>query len=223
ETGFNLAFPQGVDVPQNYQLNFPTLVRAGVLNPVELRVGTALLGIGRSGPGTSTDVGAVDTILGMKTQFASNHGWVPDAAFSFDIGLPTGDDAFSAGTATVDGRFLFSWALGEGFVLLTNLGAATTPVGERRLVEEVHVINLGFGPEWLDRRVGVFVEHFGKVLLQEPSASADEDRVRAMQADWGAWWMITPDFQVDFFFQNELRGSGGTPLQASVGLSGRIR
>jgi len=221
ETSGNLLVDDGGD-----QVGFPTILRFGLGDFVELRAGTGIITLNLEGDelrGTD-DVEATDTLLGMKLQLAENSGLLPDVAVMLDLFLPT-----SPGTDEVvpEFRTAAAWSLPANFGLLMNLGF-DVPTGVRptplidegprageRVVNILWVANLGYTVPAIGERLSLFVEGFGRI-------STDSELSQTIsQFDAGMAFLITDDVQLDSFVQIGL-DAASPDFQYALGVSFRI-
>ncbi|MEM6786233.1 MAG: transporter [Myxococcota bacterium] len=216
ESSVAVAYDDIAEGPDAVLVTFPVSMRVGMLAPFELRFGGGLVGIDANAPDGETSAAPTDLFVGGKVQMSSAEGARPSSAISFDVNLPTGEGAFTAGIPALDARALVAWQLPAGFGLLLNAGVATVPVDETRAAQALYSGFLSYAIPGLRERLGLFVEGFGRVGIR------DGGDPQAHIFDWGAWWLFTPDAQIDFFIQHGLNDDA-TDLQAAIGFSGRIR
>jgi hypothetical protein len=208
------------------QIGFPTILRFGLGDFVELRAGTGIVTLNLESDELRQvdDVEATDTLLGMKLQLAENAGLVPDVAVMLDLFLPT-----SPGTEELvpEFRTAAAWSLPANFALLLNLGF-DVPQGVRptslldpgprageRFVNLIWVANLGYSIPAMGERLSIFAEGFGRV-------STDSELGQTIsQFDAGAAFLITDDVQLDSFVQIGLDQTA-PDFQAAIGVSFRI-
>ncbi len=195
---------------QSHLVSFPLALRFGVLPFLELRAGTAIIGIDA---GTEEVVNPTDTAVGTKLRALRNDRWTPDLAVVADVFLPSGRGAFTAGVVVPDVRIAASWDLPAGFGLLTNAGADVPEDVEGRFARFVYVVNLNYSPPVADRRLSFFVEGFGRI----PRGS----REPVLQIDAGMAFLIGPDLQLDLFSQHAFTDAS-PDHQISLGLSARF-
>lgn len=194
-------------------VSFPTALRYGVLDSVELRVGSSLAGIELATPNGSGALSLTDGFVGAKLQLWQSRGARPNLASTIDVFIPLGAGAFTSDTTIPEARLAASWALPASFGLLVNVGADLTKDAGGRYARLVYVTNLSYAPPVLERRLIVFAESFGRI--------APGDRARVIQIDAGAALLFGADWQLDLFTQHGL--SDGSPdFQLALGLSHRI-
>lgn len=186
-------------------ISFPTVMRVGLSERAELRVGHSFLNFGNGGAGFS------DLVVGTKVAFTD----MPAIGMTLDVALPTGQAGFSGGLIQADWRLITSLPLSDSFGLLVNLGLDTPPSEGGLLADRDlrgnFVLNLGWSTP-LDG-LSVFAEVFGQVAFT--------DATPVLQADAGATYLITDDVQLDFFTQHALTDQS-SPFQIAAGLSFRF-
>lgn len=193
---------------------FPTLVRYGLLDFAELRLGSSLVGIDATS-GSNEDPAFTDTIAGVKLHALDGRGARPDVAVMCDVSLATGGGSFTNDTTVPDARVAAAWSLPANFGLLLNGGINLPRAGGDRFAQLLYVVNLGYAPAaLLGGKLAVFAELFG----QQPFDSA---YAKVVQLDWGAAYALSRSLQLDFFAQHGL-SDAATDVQLSVGVSTRL-
>ncbi|MBO6934374.1 MAG: transporter [Deltaproteobacteria bacterium] len=214
ETSANYALERIPMAGDQHLLAFPTLLRFGLLDIFEIRLGSELLGIDGHPPMGQKTAHPTDTWVGLKIQLAANDGAVPAVAIMTDLFLPSGRAPFTNDAVVPDIRGALSWSLPKGFGLLLNAGIDIPDDGVGRFARALYVVNLGYAFPFLERRLSVFVESFGLIPL-------GTDRDAVIQFDWGAAFRITRDMQIDFFAQHGLT-EAATDFQIALGFSARF-
>ena len=211
ETGFILENDKtGFHEQKSFAYN-TTLLRYGLLENFELRLGLEYLGEEIEEEGTSssfTSSGLSPLYAGFKVSVAAEDGCWPEVAFLGGLVIPfTASDYFKPSYAAANVRFAFSHTLSERFSLGYNLGAEWD--GESAEPGYFYSVALGIG---LTDKLGMFVESYG--LLAEESESEH-------LLDAGFTYLIQPNFQFDL--------SGGLGLNdnaadnfVSLGLTYRL-
>jgi len=196
------------------QITLPTLVRFGLLDSVEVRVGSSIVGIDATS-GSDEGPALTDTLVGAKVQLAENAGTKPQLAVMVDVTLPTGDGGFTGDKVVPEARVAAAWSLPSNFGFLINAGGDLPEAAGDRFVRLLYVANLGYTPaSLLDGRLSVFVESFGRLSL-------DSDQAHVVQVDLGAAYSLNPNLQLDFFTQHGL-SDGAPDFQIAVGVSARL-
>jgi len=203
--------PMGED---QHLTSFPTLLRFGLLDIFELRLGSALIGLDGNPPMGEKAAHPTDTSVGVKVQVARNRGAVPAVSLMTDVFLPSGRAPFTADAVVPDMRAALSWSLPKGFGLLLNAGVGVPDDGAGRFARALYVVNLGYAFPFAARRLSVFVESYGLIPF-------GVDREAIVQIDWGAAFRLTSDTQIDFFAQHGLT-EAATDFQLAVGFSARF-
>jgi hypothetical protein len=203
--------PMGGD---QHLTSFPTLLRFGLLDIFEIRLGSSLLGLDGNPPMGQRTAHPTDTSVGVKVQLAANDGAVPAVALMTDVFLPSGRAPFTGDAVVPDMRAALSWSLPKGFGLLLNAGVDVPEDGVGRFARALYVVNLGYAFPFAQRRFSVFVESYGLIPL-----GVDRDAI--LQLDWGAAFRLTDDTQIDFYAQHGLTDAA-TDFQFAVGFSARF-
>lgn len=211
ETGFIIENDEN-EISRNTSFAYnSTLLRYGLWDNFELRLGAAFLGnnISKKSTDYSQNIAGFSPLhVGFKVKVVDEKGLRPDIAFLGGLELPftAGSDYKPSYTAAAM-RFAFSHTLSDRFSLGYNLGAEWD--GETAVPGYFYSVALGIG---LIENLGMFVESFGTI----PEAGAAQH-----QLDAGFTYLLTPNFQVDI--------SGGIGLNdaapdnfVSLGLSYRI-
>ena len=122
-----------------------TLVRIGVFDRVELRLGT--IGWTRESVGSAS--GFADSELGAKVYLWEEAGLLPETALLVAGSLPTGAEGFTSDRVDPSFRFAFSHTVSDRVSLGYNLGAAWTTewVGSDRetLSAFLYTVTAGIG------------------------------------------------------------------------------
>lgn len=178
ESGALIAFEGETEA---YDLG-STLIRIGVFNKIELRVGwSGLVGIQID---EVSDSGAGDAEVGAK--FVLRNGSEGGVAFAVlgSVSLPIGSDGFSSDEFNPAFRFAVAKDLTKDLGVGGNLGVRWE--GNDRYL--IYTLSLARG---LSDRLGAFAEIFGEVLL---------DRDREVHAvDGGLTFLLQDNVQIDVF------------------------
>lgn len=198
ETGF---------VVENYKTNFivqksfaynTTLLRYGLLENLELRLGMEYLGnkvLTKNTDSNNTFSGLGPVYAGFKVKITEEDGWKPEIAFLGGLVLPfTADDYFKPDYTAANIRFSLSHSLSDKLSIGYNLGVEWD--GETAIPEYFYTISLGIE---LTDILGMFVEGYG--MLTEEGKSEN-------LIDAGFTYLVFPNFQLDF--------SGGLGLSESA-------
>lgn len=175
--------------------NFPTLLRYGIVDPVEFRVEGDLFNIETSS-GTATERGVSDFALGVKGHFVDGEGWTPSFGALAHLGVPTGKDTFSSNGVEPSAKLLADWELPAGFTLGTNLGA-DLPVRDAagdKFARLLYAAAVGHDLPGTSGRLRMFVESAGAIPMK--GGKPDEH-----QFDTGLALLLTPDMQLDVVTQ----------------------
>lgn len=208
ETGYILE----VDENQYFDLKSTTfnttLLRYGLLDNFELRMGLAFLEQEYTGFGTNINSGLTPLYTGFKIKISNEQGWIPEMAFLGSLTLPvTAGDDFKPEYAAPAMRFAFAHTLSDHFSFGYNLGAEWS--GESALPYYYYSIALGMS---FGEHTGMFVETYGYV--------PEGEEIMPMM-DAGLTYLLRDNLQFDI--------SGGIGLNddapdyfISAGLSFRI-
>lgn len=194
---------------ENYVYN-TTLLRYGLLNNLELRVGwnfvesrtrTEDAGL------NSTSSGLEPLLLGFKTNIAHEDGVFPEIGLLGHLYLPyTASDDYRPETTGADFRFSFAHTLSESSVLSYNLGAAWG----NDSAEIAYIYTLSFGKS-ITENIGAYVELYGDF---PENSSANH------LWDAGLTYLINSNIQLDATVGSSI--TQGQDLLLSAGVSIRI-
>lgn len=193
----------------------PTLLRFGVIEPLELRVEGEIFSI-RTATGAPTECGLSDFAFGMKGHFFDQQKWRPSLGVLAHVSVPTGADALSSNGVEPSFKVLTDWELPADFSLGTNYGL-DVPVRDAagdKFARFLYAAALNHPTPFLKDRMRVFVEAAGALPLK---------RNKAMEHtfDTGLAFFITPDIQLDTFVQLGLTAAA-PGVQTGLGLSWRL-
>lgn len=211
ETGFILA-NDADDLTEVTAIDYnSTLLRYGLLESMELRLGLAFLGEKvkvKANDSTYSNNGFSPLYAGFKLQVARENGWMPEIAFIGGLFLPfSADEAFKPQNTGADFRFAFAHTLSDRFSFGYNVGVQWE--GDESIPIYTYTVALGIGiTDWL----GAYIEAFGDF---------PEEGNSTHMADGGFTFLVLPNLQFDI--------SGGIALNEEaldnyfgVGLSYRI-
>lgn len=161
------------------------LLRAGVANRVELRLGVPTLTLAEEGTGDVDGFG--DASIGFKIGLPEpGTSGVPTTAILLDSTLPTGEDHLGSSGLQPGATLAFAWELAGGLGLGANFGY-------ERFEEEGEDLGRGTGSVALgiplSPSLGAFLEGF--VLVPEG------DRTAEPFLDGGLTWLLDADLQLD--------------------------
>lgn len=187
ETGFLLENDAYMNMEiSNYAYN-TTLLRYGLSNNFELRLGAEFLGIKEhftNIDSTYNTSGLSPLYTGFKIQIREEDGIIPEIAFLGGISLPiTAHEDFETTFLAPSMRFAFSHTLNDRFSIGYNLG--TEWDGETAMPSYYYSVALGIG---ITETIGAYVESFGLI----PDTGSESHMV-----DAGFTWLATPVFQFD--------------------------
>ncbi len=210
ETGFIFESDNSNSMKEN-SFNFnTTLLRFGLLERMELRLGFAYLAVQENvnTDSVQTNKGFAPLYTGFKILITEENGCIPEIAFLGGLVLPfAAKTEFKAPHAAPVMRFAFSHTLSEKFGLGYNLGAEW--YGETAVPDYYYSVALGYS---ITPKIGTFIESFGLI--------PEEGKARHL-ADAGFTFLVLHNLQLDV--------SGGLGLNKiasdgfiSFGLSYRI-
>ncbi|MDA2926751.1 transporter [Acidobacteria bacterium AH-259-G07] len=174
---------------------FPgTLLRIGVVNRVELRLGSnGGIWEGTRLAGQKTDLGGVgDMEIGAKLYFWEEQGWIPETAFLAGVSLPVGKEELSSHRSDPAFRVSMSHTLSDRFSFGYNLGATweseLDETGDRDTLSFFnYTAVMGMG---VSDRVGAFVEVFGDIPLNANGGPKNS-------LDGGLTYLLRDNLQLD--------------------------
>ena len=198
ETGFVVEHKEHDGIKEHHFAFNSTLLRYGLLENLELRLGLEYLGEKSTNTGTNishTITGLSPLYTGFKLKISDERGWKPDIAFLAGLILPfTAKKEFKPNFTAVDFRFAFSHTLSQWFSIGYNLGAVWD--GQTAVPSYFYSVALGAA---LVEKLGMFVEGYGLI--------AENGEAKHL-LDVGFTYLLLPNFQLD--------ASGGIGLQNSI-------
>ncbi|MBN2812611.1 MAG: transporter [Bacteroidales bacterium] len=187
ETGFVMENNETDLTKQKLFAYNTSLLRYGLFDNLELRLGLAYLGEKvsiKNTDTTNTFSGLSPIYTGFKVKIANEDGWKPEIALLCGMVLPfTAHDDFKPEYSAANIRLAFSHTLSDKFSIGYNLGAEWD--GETAVPGYFYAVALGIG---LTDKIGMFLEGFG--LLPE-----DGDSEQLFDA--GFTYLVLPNFQLD--------------------------
>ena len=187
ETGFVLENDETDLFKQSSYAYNTTLLRYGLLENFELRLGLDYLGEKTEVKNintTNTVSGFSPVYTGFKVKIADKDGWKPEIAFLGGLILPfTAKDDFKPEHTAANIRFSLSHTLSDRFSIGYNLGAEWD--GETAIPGYFYSLALGIG---ISDKLGMFVESYGLVF---------EEGDAEHKMDAGLTYLVTPNFQLD--------------------------
>lgn len=187
ETGFVIENKETDFTEQRSFAYNTTLLRYGLLENFELRLGMEFLGdkVSIKNTDTTNTVSGLSPIYtGFKVKIADEDGWKPEIAFLGGLVLPfTADKDYKPDYSAANIRFSFAHAFSDRFSIGYNLGAEWD--GETAVPGYFYSLALGIG---LTDKFGMFVEGYG--LLPE---EGDTEHL----FDAGFTYLLLSNFQLD--------------------------
>lgn len=210
ETGaFYESFQKGNTKNETYTFN-TTLVRLGLLNHLEMRIGWDFSEERSSINGTkqnNVNSGFNPLLFGAKIAIAEEKGCFPDIGFLGHLYLPfTAGRDYKPQTTGVDFRFSFAHTLSETSSLSYNLGAQWGDDSP----EAAYVYTLAYGHS-ISGKLGAYAEVYGDL---------PEDNKANHFWDAGLTYLISDSVQLDATIGSSI--TKGQDLLLSTGLSFRL-
>jgi len=198
ETGFVMAKDE-TDQFKNWAFAYnTTLLRYGLLENFELRLGSEYLGEKmkyKQTDVTTSSSGLGPLYTGFKVKIHEEEGWKPEVALLGGLLLPfTASEDFKPEHTGGGLRFAFSHTLSDRLSLGYNLGAEW--FGETAIPTYFYSVSLGAG---ISDGLGVFIESFGLI---------PEEGEAGHMLDAGLTFLLLPNFQLD--------ASGGFGIHNSI-------
>jgi hypothetical protein len=195
ETSFEFA----QDIENNITTRlygFPTLVRFGIIDPIEIRVNSPIY-LFRTRSDTRYDKGPADFTFGLKWNFL-DYGpkGIPSMAVVVSCLFPTGADQFSENAYVPAFKIIADWKLPVNLSLGVNLGVnvpGRDDAGDR-YAQFLYATSLGYVFHGTQDRLKMYIE----VVGISPIKSNKPD-IRFLGT--GLMFLITPDVQVDGFMR----------------------
>lgn len=157
--GFYESFEDNNIKSETFTYN-TTLVRLGLLDNLELRVGWDFVEGQTTINGTKLDnvtSGFNPLLLGVKIGITQENGWMPEIGFLSHLYLPfTASQDYKPETTGVDFRFSFAHTLNDKSTLSYNLGAQW----ENDSPEAAYLYSLSYGYGILEK-LGTYIEIYG--------------------------------------------------------------
>lgn len=187
ETGFVMENSQSNHYKQTSFAYNSTLLRYGLFENMELRLGLEYLGdeIKISAPdSTNTTSGLSPLNLGFKIKIQSENGWQPAIALLGALVMPfTASANYKPRYTATNMRFSFAHTLSQSVSLGYNLGVEFD--GETPNPSYFYSASLGIG---ITEKTGAFIESYG--LLKERGKPSH-------LADAGLTYLIRQNLQID--------------------------
>ncbi len=207
--GFYERFEDNGITSESYTFN-TTLVRLGLLDNLELRVGWDFVEGKTSVNGNTLDnvtSGFNPLLFGTKIAIAEEEGWKPEIGFLGHLYLPfTASENYRPETTGVDFRFAFAHTLSEKSSLSYNLGAQWRDDSP----EAAYIYTLSYGYS-ITEKFGAYLEIYGDF---------PEDSKPNHLWDSGLTYLLSNNVQLDATV-----GSGiteGQDVLLSAGVSFRL-
>ena len=210
ETGAVYTSFENQGIKQETTVYNTSLLRYGILDNFELRLGWNLLEDGTStaeGSSTFKANGFSPLLLGMKVAIMEEKGWMPEIGLIGHIFLPfTAADAFKPQFTSTDFRFAFNHTLSEKSGLAYNVGAQWGDDSP----EAAYIYTLAYGYA-ITEKLGTYVEVYGDFPEQNKANHF---------WDAGLTYLVAPLVQLDVTVGTSF--TDGQDLLVSGGVSFRI-
>lgn len=214
ETSFSFSHDRDVGTTTR-TYNFPTLLRYGVNNPVEIRLEGNMLGWQTVGGGPAAN-GFNDLAVGFKVHLRDQKDWVPSSGVLVHLTLPTGTGPFSSNALQPEVKYLADWDLPADFSLGTNWGFDLPEQDAQgdKFLRFLYAVAAGHAMPIWSEHWNIFAEFAGTI----PTVSA---KAAEHHFDTGFTFLLSDDMQLDTFVEIGLNRS--TPdLTTGLGFSWRL-
>lgn len=214
ETGASFDHDRKVGVTTQ-TINFPTLVRYGVLEPLEFRVEGNLFQ-SQSATGSARANGFTDLDFGLKWHLFDTLGIRPSFGLLAHLTVPTGKKSFSGEGTVPTFKTLIEWDLPRDFSFGMNLGF-DVPVQDGagdKFAQFLYAAALGIPSPVLPERLGFFAGASG--IIPTVSGKSEQHAVEG-----GVTFLGTPNLQFDTFVTAGLNRNT-TDIGTGLGLSWRF-
>lgn len=193
----------------------PTLLRFGVIDPLELRVEGELVSI-QTETGATTQRGVPDMAFGLKAHAFDQKGVRPSFGVLAHVGAPTGTDALSSNALEPSFKVLADWELPADFSLGTNYGfdIPARDIAGDKFARFLYAAALNHPTPFLKERMRVFIEAAGAVPFKK-------GKTMEHTFDAGLALFLTPDIQLDSFVAIGLNAASAG-VQTGLGFSWRL-
>lgn len=175
--------------------SFPTLLRYGLLEYLELRLETEIVSI-QTQTGSQTETGLNDLAIGTKLHLFDSENWIPSFGTLVHLSLPIGQSPFSSEAFEPTFKTLADWKLPLNFSLGTNAGM-DIPVQDSqgdKYTRFLYAVAVGHPLSFVSDDWGVFVEWAGAVPLKS-------NKLTEQTLDTGLTWGLSDSIQLDTVVQ----------------------
>ena len=185
ETGFSFERYDSYTNKTSYN---STLLRYGLFERVELRMGLEYLGVSQSLDGGDSEENGFGPIsIGTKLFLREEGDGLPQLALLATLSIPkTGTEAFENKNLGADLRLNGEYTLNEAMSFGANLGVAWSGAEEDDAAIGIYTAVIGMN---LSEKIGAFAELYGFL----PSEGKNDHRW-----DGGLTYAVNEDFQLDF-------------------------
>ena len=208
ETGAAYESFNNYSIKTEYVTYNTTLVRYGLLNNLELRLGWDFAETKMNSQNPKDKLSGFNPLLlGIKTSIAKEKDWFPEIALLGHLYLPfmAGSD-YKPNTTGIDFRFAFAHTLSEKSSLSYNLGATWGNDSP----EASYAYTIAYGHS-LNKKIGAYIEIYGDL---------PENSKAKHLWDAGFTYLISNNFQLDATVGTSI--TKGPDLLLSAGESFRI-
>ncbi len=198
EAGYTYTYDSGDGVRTQDHTNPEVLLRVGLADDVELRLGWTgwshveevfreRNAAGRRVKVRDRDDGGNDMNIGLKFHLIDQDGWVPDFGIIVDADVPTGAGGQTSGDFDPAVKFLWAYDLTDDLSLAGNVNFAAPTSETGRFFQASTSLSLAAS---LTEKLGGYVEYFG--FFRNERGQGD-----AQHLNGGFTYLITNNFQVD--------------------------
>lgn len=194
---------------------FPTQLRYGLFNPLEIRVRGNMFTIQDTNASSATR-GFGDLTFGTKWSIAEGGGLLPSLGMISELGLPTGSNNVSDNTLVPSGSVIAAWHLPWELMLDTNLGIdyPRRDTAGDRFARLVYGTAVHRALPILQERMSAFVEFAG-------AAPIKDGKTGPHQVGTGLGLAIRDNMRLDAFARAGLTKTAAN-FQTGLGFSWRL-
>lgn len=195
---------------------FPTALRLGVLDRLELRL-RGDLGVIETREGEDTAKGAADMVFGLRARVLDGKGFKPTLAVQFGFGIPTGSGEFTSKAVNPELQVnaLFGLPAGAWLGFNTSVDLPNDVAANDFFWRWNGVAQLGYRPQAFDK-LAAYVDILAALPLDRDRSAFD-----LAYFSGGLMYRITKDAQVDAYVQVGLTDAA-SDLGVGVGFSYRL-
>lgn len=195
---------------------FPTALRMGVLDRLELRLRGDIAVI-ETREGEDTAKGAADLVFGLRARVLDGKGFVPTLAVQFELGIPSGSGDFTSKAVNPELQVnaLFNLPAGAWLGFNTSIDLPNDVAANDLFWRWNGVAQLGYRPQAFDK-LAAYVDILAALPLDRDLSAFD-----LAYFSGGLTYLITKDAQIDAYVQVGLTDAS-SDLGVSLGFSYRL-